>query len=166
MKEKSKLSVFMQVIIGIILGQLILTVLVRFIYRSSDSPFLSKNPVAETEINQTLMGVVNGLKSYHFENTKFPKTYNRILGPYAPPLDYHSVEISPLDNNTVVYKILPKISDLYAFSGMIVYETKGMGGFHNPENYQSIICQSEQFTQAINSPEVISQCPSNTRIME
>lgn len=159
MKEKSKLSVFMQVIIGIILGQLILTVLVRFIYRSSDSPFLSKNPVAETEINQTLMGVVNGLKSYHFENNKFPKTYNRILGPYAPPLDYHSVEISPIDDSTALFQILPNIPDLYAFSGMVLYDEE-------TRVYRVIVCQSEQPSQVINFPEIISQCPRNTRIFE
>jgi hypothetical protein len=159
MKEKSKLPVFMQVVIGIILGQLIITGLIRFIYQSGNPPSLSKNPVIEAEINQTLGGVVNGLQSYHVENGKFPKTYNAILGPYSHPLDYHSVEISPIDNTTAVFQILPKIPDLYAFSGMVMFVNRTIG-------YQVIVCQSEQPSQAINFPEIISQCPSNTRIFE
>lgn len=165
MKEKFKIPLFLQVIMGIIVAHFILTRLTPFIGLRSEPPIkIQKNQMAQIEGTNLLFSLPNGLQSYHLENKVFPTSYYSVF--HSDFLIYHSVEISPLDNNTVVYKILPKISDLYAFSGMIVYETKGMGGFHNPENYQSIICQSEQFTQAINPPEVISQCPSNTRIME
>lgn len=156
MKEKSKIPVFLEIVIGIVLGQLILMGLVMFINKSRNP--LSQNSRADAEIKQTLGGVVNGLKSYHLEKGKFPNTYNAILGPYPHPLDYHTVEINPIDDYTAVFKIVPKTSDLYAFSGIVVHDRAA-------RSYQSIICQSEQPSQTISFPEVVSQCPSNTRFM-
>jgi hypothetical protein len=163
MKEKSKIYLFIQIIIGVVIAHLILTKLAPFMGLRNEPPIkIPKNQMAQTEATELLVGLPNGLQGYHMETGSFPENY----GVAIQKTTYHSMEISLLDKNTVVFKILPKISDLYAFSGMMLYDAKGMQGFRIPENYQSIICQSEQFSQAINFPEVISQCPSNTRIME
>lgn len=155
-EKKSKISLLLEIVIGIALGQLILMGLVMLINKLRNP--LSSNPQVEEEIKQTLGGMVNGLKSYYVENAKFPTTYSAIVGPYSHSLDYHKVEINPLDDYTVVFKIIPKVSNLYAFSGMVVYDRTTSG-------YQSIVCQSEQPSQVINIPEVVSQCPFQTRLM-
>lgn len=152
MKEKSGIPLFIKVAMG--------TVLVTFMYNvliwlGLLSP--PKTPMAEAEGKHALGIIVGSLRSYHIENQVFPENYEVMRETFPDSANYHSVEISAIDNDTAVFKIIPKVSDLYAFSGMISQD-RNMG-------YQVIICQSEETTKSIDFPDSISQCPSQTRLM-
>lgn len=155
MSEKSRIPLFIHITVGIILAQLIMRGIPAFLlYSNFGKQFLpTAGAQVDGESQRIVTDLLNVLRGFHVETLTFPKTLAETG--FSSEYIFHSVEINPIDNNNVVFKILPFVDNAFSFSGMLSYN-------ESDRFYQILVCQSDQKTRNINFPESITQCPPNS----